>query len=246
MKNTSLFLMILTAFVSGCTSSIKEEIADKPIPNYSICLVLDGTDRRDRQQSIPEVDIQDVLNLAAKVQETGEGKLFLTFIDDNCANNGHSYLNIMQPLKSPRSTYPKKKDYETQAEYNKEKDKIMSEFIADSIAFEKSRLERLSSFREKTQEIINEAYSDRVAKNSRGSDINGAISLGVKLLTTSNASISYLILISDCVDNVKKPLVEIPDNIQIILINNSVSNHQLGDKIKMELSNLEQICETIF
>jgi hypothetical protein len=228
----SVLAIVLTALLTGTSSNN----VVKPVPNiFSAIILLDGTDRLHGQSSTPSVDIEYLLNLVAKIQEKGKGELFLSFIDDDCANNGHAYLNILQAPKSPLTNYPKKKDYVTQAEYNREKGEKTKAFVNDSIAF----ANRLSSFKRKAQEIIQAAYSDQVAKNSRGSDINGGINLGVKLLSISKAPIAYLILVSDGVDNVGKPMVNIPDNIQILLVNHSVSPHQL--KLKAELGNLEQL-----
>ena len=244
------FAIVIIALATGCASSNKEETREETreeiVQVLNICLVIDGTDRNQREQSIPEVDIEYLMNFVSKIQEKGIGTLYLTFIDDNADNNSHAYynLNFFSPPKPPY--IEPKKDYETKSDYDKQKNDKLKKYRYDSVLFENRKAEKLSVFQKKAQEIIDVAYSYGVANNRRGSDVNGAINAAIRLLRSNpNATVNYLILISDLVDNVKKPLKEIPDNVTIIMVNESVSNHQFGDRVT-ELANLEVLEDFLF
>jgi len=238
---------VVTTFVSAVLMTISCQNTPESIPAkepvfYNICLILDGTDRLDKQQAIPTVDIDFVMLLAEKIQHYGEGTLWLSWIDDNSENNSNANL-ILSPA-PVRSQLAPKKDYETRSEYSKRVNELNQKFIADSVEFERSRLERLSKFRGEALEVIKIAYSERVARNRRGSDINGAINLGGRLIQSNpnaNVSVNHLILVSDLVDNVGKSIEVVLDNITITSVNQSFSKHSLGSVVQRELASLDQI-----
>jgi len=243
--------IIIIALTMGCVSSNKEVITDteelvKNDKIYNICLILDGTDRKVREQSTPEVDIQYLMKFVSTIRELGGVTLFLSWIDDNSENNTHVYLK-MTHISPPQPPYiAPKKDYETLSEYNKSKNEKMSKYVADSVEFAKQKEEekgKISVFQKNAEKIIDLAYSDVVAATKRGSDIHGALNLGVKLLkSTHNASESYMILISDLIHNTGRSLKEIPDDVTLIMVNESVSDHQFGERV-IELANLEMLID---
>ena len=207
---------------------------------FNICLIIDGTDRIDKQQSIPDVDIDFVMDLAEKIQRKGGGIFWFTYISENSEKNPNAFLRVYNAPTCPKQE--RKKDYETPSEYAKKNDLIKAKFISDSITFEKGKAERFSKFRGNVQEILKMAYSDRVAKNKKGSDVHGAINLGIKLLQSYlHAPTSHLILVSDLIDNVGTELGAIPDDITVICVNQSFSRHKLDRIIQLELSSLEQL-----
>ena len=242
-------ILALSALVAttGCASSKEEKSLEKEPVFFNICLILDGTDRVDKQQAIPEIDFSFVMSLVDKIQRSGEGTLWLSWVDDNSENNTNAYLKIVSaPIQTQLEP---KKDWEIRTEYNKKVKEANEQFKSDSIEFEKAKSERIFVFQKEVQEVIRIAYSDKVAKNRKGSDIHGAINLGVRLLKSVpyyNVSHNHLILVSDLVDNVGKELISpIPDNITIISVNQSFSKHQLEGIIEKELASLEQIYSII-
>ena len=241
MENSSIVLALSALVVAtGCVSSGDARSTEKESASYNICLILDGTDRYHLQQAIPLLKADDVMDIAEKVQSCGAGTLWVTFISENSEKNGNAYLKILPEPKPPK--LERKKEYETPAEYTNKTSAKIEQFKSDSVLFAESKSERFSKFRYDLQEILKTAYSDRIAKTKNGSDIHGAINLGVKLLKSNpNASTSYLILVSDLDDNVGKELGFVPDNISVICVNQSYSRHKLGSIINMELSSLEQL-----
>ena len=248
MKTTKyIFFLALSALVTGCGYSRDERSPEKESASYNICLIIDGTDRLDKQQSIPEVGIDFVMELAEKIQSSGEGTLWLSWVDDNSENNSNAYLKI---LSAPvRMVSDKKMDYETRIEYTKRVNMANEKFISDSIEFEKGKTARFSKFRDDVQSLLRLAYSEQVARNRKGSDINGAINLGIRLLNSIpkfDVCENHLILVSDLVDNVGKSIVPDTDNISITSVNRSFSKHNLGGLVTKELGSLDQIFEYIF
>jgi hypothetical protein len=141
-----------------------------------------------------------------------------------------------------------KKRSETKAEYDERLRTETEESENIIIEFENNKSQQISAFLKEAQEIIQFAYSNKVGSAKAGSDVNGVINAGIRLLKTSpndSTTRDFIILISDGVDNVKKPLNEIADNVRVLLVNNSGSKCRLGIDV-VELDNLSRMEEYIF
>jgi len=238
-------LASLILLLTGCTSesTLKQESSNNQVPTYNLYLIVDGTDIISNEHySVPKVTSIDIVRLVHKVRSVGKGKVFLTFIDDNSENNAIAYLSIPQiPITEEKKP---KMDFEARDIYNSRKEKARAIFNKDNYEFTKN----LDTFVQKSEEILADAYSTRVAKIVSGSDIFGAINTAngiLKSISNNTTSQNYILLISDAADNVWKPLFEMPTNVTLLSITNSNSDNMFGDRAK-ELPNLDLIEEKIF
>lgn len=256
MKTTTLFLIVLVAFATGCSESSvtkvtnallgKEEIVEEVVFDYNIVLIADGTDLKHNQYAVPIMTKEYILQFVDKIQQKGKGRLWLGYIDSNSENNKIVYLEICQTPRSPETS--SKKRSETEAEYNERAKKDAEQLEKKYSEFEEDKSKRLFSFTKEVQSILEVAYSDKVASAKIGSDVNGAINAGSRLLKTtpnSPTTKNYIALVSDGVDNVKRSLNEVPDNVEILLINSSGSKNRLEIGV-VELDNLSRMEEYIF
>jgi len=253
---SSVLVVMLTTLVTGCSESSvtkcvntllgKEELVDEIVPNYNIVLIADGTDLKHNQYATPEITVEYVLQFAEKIQQRGKGRLWLGYVDNSSENNKIAYLEIFHaphPVKMAE-----KMRSETKVEYDRRLRTETERFVKDSIEFEKNKSQRLSIFLKEAQEILQMAYSDKVATAIVGSDVNGAINASNRILKTmynDSATKNFIALISDGVDNIKHSLNKVPDNIKVLLVNNSGSKNHLGIEI-VELDNLSRMEEYIF
>ena len=168
------------------------------------------------------------------------------YIDESSQNNRIANLEILQapvPIKMAG-----KKRSETKDKFKKREKTESDQFKKDSVEFEKGSSKRLAIFLKEAQNIIQTAYSDKVATAKAGSDINGAINTGNRLLKTipdDSDTKLFIALVSDGVDNIGKTLNEVPENVKLLLINNSGSKNHLDTKM-VELDNLIHMEEFVF
>lgn len=257
MNKTIIFLAIGTMLLTGCSDTTsfkslfnkyllgKQDVVETKVANFEITLFVDGTDKIHRECAVPFVDVNFIADLVNKIQKNGQGRLWIGYIDNDNQNNRIAYLEINQAPHAIEITG--KKRSETSSEYQERYNMETMRIKKDSSEFERSNSQKLSVFLKEVQEIIKIAYSDKVAKSKTGSDVIGAINSGTRLLSIINNSTAkqYIILVSDGVDNVGKELHEVPDNLKVILVNNSGSKSQLKTKIT-ELDNLTRLEDFIF
>ncbi len=257
MNKSIIFLAIGTMLLTGCSDTTsfksyvdtyllgKQEVVETKVADFEIVLFVDGTDKIHNEYAVPFVDMDFMTYLVNKIQQSGEGKLWLGYIDAESQNNRVAYIEIARGPRLIEITG--KKRSETNTEFYERYNLETMKFKKDSTDFERSNSQKLSVFLKEVQEIIKIAYSDKVAKSKNGSDVNGAINSGTRLLNIINDSAAkqYIILVSDGVDNIGKPLSKVPDNVEVILVNNSGSKCRLETEV-IELDNLTRMEEFIF
>lgn len=244
MKNKAFFSIVMTVLLllQSCGSVKDESVpADSERKNYNVCIILDGTDRLSQSNSVPRIGIDEIVKFARTISEKGKGSLYVGYVDKNCDNNR---VAIFEWNQDRPSEIGKKPDYMTVKEYNKKRHS--SDSIAD--AYRNSIEAVIMNFRAEIESIQELAYSDFVAQQSRGSDVNGAINQAIRLLRASDGNFekSYAVLVSDGVDNVGKTLNSLPNSIELLIVNANDSKHQYGDQVSREFVSLSQAFNYIF
>ena len=228
------------AFIQGCGSLPEESLKKQENRRYNICLILDGTDRLCEQAGVPIVAVSEMTSMADALSE-GIGTLYVSYVDDNCDNNNVVLFDWSQEKPSATS---EKKGYEMMSEYEEKE----AEYSDNKKAYDDRRDAAINMFSQECATLIEIAYSDFVAKQKKGSDVNGAINQAVRLLQASlcGSEQSYIILVSDGCDNVGKVLKELPPNMELLIVNTNVSKHQYDDIVYREFATLGQASNYIF
>lgn len=212
-----------------------------PQPHFNICLVLDGTDRLSEQNVVPCVTSEEIVDLANTLTEKGIGSLYVSYIDNNCDNN---HVAVFEWSENKPESPGDKPGYMKMVEYEK--------LIADSQkamdGFKERRDEAFRDFFEDCSGIVTLVYSDAVAHQRKGSDVNGAINQASRLLQASCSGVtrSSIILVSDGCDNVGKRLSELPEGMDLFIVNSNASKHQYGELVAKEFVTLKQAAKHIF
>ena len=237
-------LLILSALlaIASCNTPESSEVVDSPITRYNIDVVLDGTDRLQTENVVPIISQDEILVMASKMLESGEGTMYITYVDNNSDNNQSAILDFNDP--KPEKPEPRP-SYVPVSEYRKQKEEP---YQNDSTDYEGSKVLHLQSFEKDCENIVQLAYSDVVATNKRGSDVYGAINQAFRLLkpNMTGANKNIIILVSDGVDNVGKEPQPKPDGVDLYLVNGSFSKHSLGDIVDNEFVTINQIIKQIF
>lgn len=234
---TAVFVM---AFLQGCGSLPEEPLKKPETSRYNICLILDGTDRLCEQAGVPIVTVSEMTSLADVLSE-GVGTLYVGYVDDNCDNNNVVLFEWDQEKPSAPS---EKKGYEMMSRYEEKE----TEYSDNKKTYDDRREAALNTFSQECATLKEMAYSDFVAKQKKGSDVNGAINQAIRLLQASlhGAEQSYIILVSDGCDNVGKKLKELPPNMELLIVNTNVSRHQYDGIVPKEFATLGQASNYIF
>lgn len=241
MKNFEFWAIIfaIVAVLLSCSSAGSKQ--NCKIERYNICLVLDGTDRLSNQSVVPEVSSEEIVNFVRSLAKEGHGSFYVSYVDDNCDNNRVAIFewNQDKPFElGKKPGYMKMSEYEEKKNENEKTLETYNESLANTIAKFDSDCSKINSL----------AYSDYVAKQKKGSDINGAINQAIHLLRTNEqqSDHSYIILISDGVDNVGKKLKDFPQSVELFIINSNVAKHQYEDIVSQEFVTLRQAIDYIF
>jgi hypothetical protein len=264
MKRIALFsilAVIITALIVGYlkVSAVKTfvdkyflgkvEVVNEIIPNYNVVLIADGTDIKHNEYAVPIVNIDYVSNFAEKIQQYGCGRLWFGYVDENSENNELVYLDI-KPI--PQFTNrPERIGGEPKSQYDtrvKQWEEEHLQYQTDSIKFCNNRQIIMSDWLEKVQELVDIAYSEKIANNKRGSDVFGATNAAIRALKTvpQNSIVKkYIVLVSDGHDNIKKTLDSISDDIELLLVNNSGSKSSFGINA-LEFDGLSRMEEYVF
>ena len=125
---------------------------------------------------------------------------------------------------------------------------ITKQYQKDSLSYSSSLVDAIGTLSRDCERICNIAYSDEVAKQKNGSDVNGAINQAIRLLRANEqqSDYSYIILVSDGCDNVGKELAFFPQSAQLLLVNSNVAKHQYDDIVEREFVTLSQASNYIF
>lgn len=238
---TSMAIVTMTLFQS--CSVIPEESTSKTqdVNHYNICLILDGTDRLSEENGVPVVTSEEINKLANTLSDKGVGNLYVSYVDKNCDNNHVAIFEWQEEkpaLLGEKPGYMKMTKYKELQEATNKKDN----------EYKKRMEEALEAFAAESDAIVASAYSDEVAKQKKGSDVNGAINKANRLLRASNidSECSYIILVSDGCDNVGNTLLDFPPNAELVIVNSNVSKHQYGGLVFHEFVTLKQAIKYIF
>ena len=238
----AIIIAIMTAAMSSC-GSMESKLGNetKTINRYNICLVLDGTDRLTNENGVPQISSSEVVELAKMLANKGVGNLYLSYVDANCDNNK---VAIFDWHKKRPIELGAKPGYMKMSEYKEIEEKYQS----DTLSYSSSLVDAIGMFSRDCERIYNIAYSDEVAKQKNGSDVNGAINQAIRLLRANEqqSDYSYIILVSDGCDNVGKELAFFPQSTQLLLINSNVAKHQYDDIVEREFVTLSQASNYIF
>lgn len=235
-------VMIVMTIIQSCNLSSKEtQDVIQSDKQYNICLVLDGTDRLTEENSVPKPSVDEILSFAKAISEKGKGSLYVTYIDKDCDNN---HIAIYEWMEDKPMNHGEKPGYMKMADYQKQ-EKADNE---QKEAYDCSLTDALSKFSDECTTIIEAAYSDVVALQKKGSDVNGAINKANKLLRASaqEGVSSCIILISDGCDNVGKDLNKLDTNTELIMVNSNVTKHQYQEYVSKEYVTLKQVYNYIF
>lgn len=244
MKKSLLITMAvaLVAALQSCNAVTDENMyASQNTKNFNICLIIDGTDRLNNQNGIPQVTNADIENLTRAVITYGKGSLYVSYVDNDCDNNKvavftFDYLKPKSP--DPKKDYQTVRDYDTIKNNYRKKQDAYNNFIKDAI----------DQFSTDCSRVTDLAYSNYVAKQKKGSDVNGALNQASRLLSASQEddSKSYIILVSDGCDNVGKELKGLPKNTELLIVNTNVSKHDYNNIVTREFVTLNQASNYIF
>lgn len=241
-KHSFIMAVAITIVLQSC-SAVSDEIrsATQNSKIYNICLIIDGTDRLSNQSGVPYVSVSELEGLARSISTFGNGSLYVGYVDANCNNNKVAVFSHEQakPIK-PKE----KKDYQTWNEYNQ----VVESYSKENKEYKDIIEASIDNFCSDCITLTKLAYSDNVAKQKKGSDVNGAINQAIRLLKSSccDNERSYIVLVSDGCDNVGKQLMAIPPEMELLLVNSNVSMHQYGEIVSREFVTLNQVSNYIF
>ena len=244
MKKSLLITMAvaLVAALQSCNVVTDENNdASQNTKHFNICLIIDGTDRLSNQNGIPRITNADIENLTRAVVTYGKGSLYVSYIDNDCDNNKIAVFSFDYP--KPISPGPKK-DYQTVKDY----DTIKNNYRQQQDAYNNYIKGAVDQFSSDCSLVTDLAYSNYVAKQKNGSDVNGALNQASRLLSASreNGAKSFIILVSDGCDNVGKELKELPENTELLIVNTNVSKHNYNNMLTREFVTLNQASNYIF
>jgi len=244
MKNYQLWtiLFVISVFLTSCNAlASAQQDAPTHQKQYNICLVLDGTDRLSEENGVPCVPYEEMVNLANTLTEKGTGNLYVSYVDNNCDNNRVAVFEWSEMKPSAPGNKP---DYMKMAKYNE----LVSAYEEAQGKYSSHLEESIRAFSHDCSCIEKMAYSDVVAHQKKGSDVNGAINQADRLLRASahGDNHPYIILVSDGCDNVGKELAELTQGTEILLVNSNVAKHQYGNLISREFVTLDQAINYIF
>lgn len=238
----AIIIAIMTAAMSSC-GSMESKLGDetKTTNRYNICLVLDGTDRLTNENGVPQISSSEVVELAKTLANKGVGNLYLSYVDANCDNNKVAIFDWYKKRPIEPGVKP---GYMKMSEYKE----LSKTYKTDSLSYSSSLVDAIGTLSRDCERICNIAYSDEVAKQKNGSDVNGAINQAIRLLRANEqqSDYSYIILVSDGCDNVGKELAFFPQSTQLLLINSNVAKHQYDDIVEREFVTLSQASNYIF
>ena len=208
---------------------------------FNICLVLDGTDHLSKQNGVPSITNDELIRVAETLSNKGIGCLYVSYVDKDCDNNQVAIFEWMEERPQAPGDKP---GYMKMKEYNR----LEEQYKDDKAAYDLLLSDALREFSQDCSVVSEAAYSDAVAHQKRGSDVNGAINQAGRLLRASKngADISFIILVSDGCDNVGKGLLQLPQSTELFIVNSNVSKHQYNELISNEFVTLQQAVNYIF
>lgn len=244
MKKELLLIMAaaMITVLQSCSAVADETPSEAQKTNrYNICLIIDGTDHLCNQNDVPYVSVAEMDSLANCICKKGQGTLYVSYVDKDCDNNK---VAIFEQYDVRPADIGPKPDYVQLSKYSKEQEKRL---IAQD-AYDRIKEGAINQFSTECEIIVSSAYSNHVAKQQKGSDVNGAINKAIRLLRASEQmdEQSFIILVSDGCDNVGKQLHSLPKDVELLIVNSNVSKHHYEDIVSKEFVSLKQAQKYIF
>lgn len=236
------FLAIISAVLfifSSCISSTNASEDKRLDKYYNICLVLDGTDRLSEQNGVPCISSNEITDIARTIANNGVGCFYVTYVDNDCDNNRiavFEWTANKPEILANKPLYMQVKEFEEITRASKERLDAYDTELENSIL----------QFDKEARIICQSAYTDAIARQKNGSDVNGAINQAGRLLSASERGSSHIILVSDGCDNVGKELLGLSSSSELILVNTNVSKHHYRDIVSKECVTLKQAINHIF
>lgn len=245
MEKIKLWVMTITItiLVSSCHETAKDKTlsSEQSDDRHNVCLVLDGTDRISKQNEVPQVSVEQVVEIAKTLAANGTGSLYVCFVDGNAQNNKIASFDWWKKRPSKLGEKP---GYMKMSEYEKakSKNKLLEEEYTQEL------INTIENFSRDCSNIIKLAYSDDVAIQKKGSDVNGAINQAIRLLRANEqqTDFSYIILVSDGCDNVGRELSDFPQSTELLIVNSCIAKHQYEELVSREFVTLKQVLNYIF
>lgn len=244
MKKKLLLIMAaaMITVLHSCSAVADETQSEtQKTDRYNICLIIDGTDRLCNQNDVPYVSVAEMNSLANFICKNSLGTLYVSYVDKDCDNNK---VAIFEQHDVRPSDIGPKPGYVQISKYNKKK----KQCLKNQDAYNRKKEEAINQFSTECDIIVSSAYSNSVAKQLKGSDVNGAINKAIRLLRASEqmAGQSFIILVSDGCDNVGKQLHSLPNNVELLMVNSNVSKHHYENIVSKEFASLKQAQKYIF
>ena len=240
MKTLKIMAIIaISAALAACkpaTGSIESEVSQC----YNVAIILDGTDRLTNSNAISQVSPESLTAFAERLAANGTGSLFVSYVDRDSRNNAFALFEIWR--KRPEPMGPKK-EYVMQNVY----DQQVKAYEAAVESYESDLVKAVENFSNSCRRVVRSAYADEVAAEQHGSDVNGAVTKAVRALSANdNSSHSYIILVSDCIDNVgnKLDLASISESTQLIAVNTNAGDYD--EMISKKYVTFDQVSDYIF
>ena len=210
-----------------------------PKRDLSVGIIIDGTDLKSQQSSIPVVTIDFLREFAEVFRQKASGSVFITYIDDDFRNNGDPvFTNFNYSIPELVS----KRGDETGKEFNLR----LTHYREDSAAVAQKMAADLQSFLNVASTLLEEAYSPRVYESKRGSDVFGGINCGIRNLNSTCSKEKVLIVISDLDHNMpSSTLDKLPEDVRMYVV--CGANHPTIENYPYtDLVNLQQVISAVF
>lgn len=228
------------ATATSCNMTSQEAVSGHAQKkDLSVGIIIDGTDLKSQQSSIPVVTIDFLREFAEVFQQKASGSVFVTYIDDDFRNNGEPvFTNFNYSIPEPVS----KRGDETDKEFKLR----LTRYREDSAAVAQKMATDFQSFVNAASTLLEEAYSPRVYESKRGSDVFGGINCEIRNLNSTCSKEKVLIVISDLDHNMpSSTLDKLPEDIRMYVV--CGANHPTIENYPYtDLVTLEQIFSVLF
>ena len=234
MRHYSIYLFLLLGVVSLFTSCKKE----KKEYTYSICLIVDGTDAQVNQNAVPHISLSEIEKLMDSLSILGYGSLYLTYVDENSANNAVAEWSWYQ--KPPKDVELKTGDGSSELQ------KKTKEHYTNQKEYWKAQEEARAAFSLKVDSVLSLAYAKEGTRKSKGSDVYGAVNKALSyVVADEGANISLILLVSDLEHNTKnRELLQIPKRTKLFAVGTSLDSNSDLKPIK-EFATFDQVIRYI-
>lgn len=224
-----------------------------PYSSNAVFIIGDGSGSGKTTYSVPKITVPFIDQVIRRIQSSGQGEIWLTFIDMNASNN--QVLHFTIPAEGKTLSAPTPNAAERKAEF----DKRMAQFRKDSITLQKELEMSIGRFEEDKhrfladcQKLIVEAYSPK-RSGTDYSDVIGCLNAGYRSLeTVDHDSTHYrsVLVVSDGVQTYhsstpKSELMEFSKDISLFVVNHAGSKGSVLEGKAIEVDNLDRALDKV-